>query len=401
MANLKDTIIDGELSVNGEIGTTSTITGNTITAAGNLQGLSLKTNTITPVTGSHVSVDSGLSVDGQIMSTNTIAGQTLSAATDIEGQSLRINSIDTSTFTTLEINCPVEISGSYSFKTDSIASAQGSQVTIGSSLYITANNPSTFESSIFTTTYPHNLGYQRFDSNWIGFYQSCTAAKNNTVSNRNGYLEMTTLGATLKSEKSAVYFINSTSWGARQLKWDGDLSPGTNNAAYLGLANYKWKSVYATNGTIQTSDRSAKSDIHYIDEPQPRLKTMSLSNTTKTSFTSDDLINFIKKLNPATFVYGDGTIKDALDTNNTDSVQLGLIADDIKDESLFNYVGATCEYDDVIEPEERDEEGNIIKEAVTEKKTTLGLKPIPLAVLALTCCKKLIERIEELENNIT
>ena len=397
MAELKSTTIDGDLSVNGEIGTTSTITGNAITAAGNLQGLSLKTNTITPVTGSHVTVDSGLSVDGQIMSTNTIAGQTLSAATDIEGQSLRINSIDTSTFTTLEINCPVEISGSYSFKTDSIASAQGSQVTIGSSLYITPNNPSTIESSIFTTTYPHNLGNQRFQSTWLGFYNSCTDAKNNVVGSRYGYLEMNSAGLTMKAEKSSLFnFINTTTWGGNTLRWNGDLyNSDGNGVAYLGLANNKWKAVYAATGTIQTSDKSAKSDISYIKDNQ--IKTRSIS--TENSFSYDDLISFIKKLNPATFVYGDGTINEALNNNDTEAVQLGLIADDIKDEPLFNYVGATCEYDDVIEPEERDEEGNVTKEAVTEKKITLGLKPIPLAVLALSCCKKLIEKVEELESN--
>lgn len=39
-------------------------------------------------------------------------------------------------------------------------------------------------------------------------------------------------------------------------------------------------------------------------------------------------------------------------------------------------------------------------EETQEEKTTLGLKPIPLAVLALTACKNLIQRVEELEEQI-
>lgn len=357
MAQLKDTTIDGNLSVSGTIETSSDITGGSINAITQLTSNTFKTNAITAFSGGtsgQISINSDVN-----MNTNTLYVNT-------------INKVGNGT------------------------------ITINKGIYITVDNPSTFESSIFTTIYPHNLGYQRFQSTWLGFYNSCADAIDNVVGSRYGYLEMNSAGLTMKAEKSSLFnFINTTTWGGNTLRWNGDLyNSDGNGVAYLGLANNKWKAVYATNGTIQTSDRSAKSDIHYIDEPQPRLKTMSLSNTTKTSFTSDDVINFIKKLNPATFVYGDGTIKDALDTNNTDSVQLGLIADDIKDEPLFNYVGATCEYDDIIEPEERDEEGNVTKEAVTEKKITLGLKPIPLAVLALSCCKKLIEKVEKLESKI-
>ena len=93
-------------------------------------------------------------------------------------------------------------------------------------------------------------------------------------------------------------------------------------------------------------------------------------------------------------------ISDAIANNNTESVQLGLIADDIKDEPLFNYVGATMEYDTIIEPEEKDENGNIIKEAVKKKNITLGLKAIPLAVTALTACKYLLSINKQLESRI-
>lgn len=55
------------------------------------------------------------------------------------------------------------------------------------------------------------------------------------------------------------------------------------------------------------------------------------------------------------------------------------------------------EYDTIIEPEEKDENGNIIKEAVKKKNITLGLKAIPLAV---TACKYLLSINKQLESRI-
>lgn len=156
----------------------------------------------------------------------------------------------------------------------------------------------------------------------------------------------------------------------------------------LGTSSLKWGTIYSTSGTINTSDRSAKTDIHYLNEVQPKLKTMSNTESTiKTSFTSEDIINFVKKLNPATFVYKSNKdeysdIASALNSNHTELVQLGLIADDIQNEELFNFIGATMTYTD---------------EETEEEKTTLGLKPIPLAVLALTACKYLINEVEQLK----
>lgn len=125
---------------------------------------------------------------------------------------------------------------------------------------------------------------------------------------------------------------------------------------------------------------------------------------TKTTFSTSEIISFVRKLNPATFVYKDTSedprwsdIETALSTNNTEYVQLGLIADDIKDDPLFNYIGSTMEYDKVVESEEVDETTHeVLKSAVTERATTLGLKSIPLAVLGLVVDKYLINKVEEL-----
>ena len=112
------------------------------------------------------------------------------------------------------------------------------------------------------------------------------------------------------------------------------------------------------------------------------MKTRSVDSDV--TFSTDDVVNFIKKLNPCTFTYKqDGneiSPQEALNNNKTELVQLGLIADDIQNEELFNFIGATMKYTE-------------------EEKTMLGLKPIPLAVLALTACKYLINEIEQLKEN--
>ena len=204
-----------------------------------------------------------------------------------------------------------------------------------------------------------------------------------------------------------------------------NLLPGGNSTSdstgyTLGSSSYKWRSVYAYSGTIQTSDRSAKDSIHYITESNNDSSVMSASvmslsepglmdspSTTSqytesnaSLITVEDVIDFVSNLSPVTFCYKDGQGDDVEATeenSDPESIQLGLIADDIKDHKLFKYVGVETTYEEEITPAVKDEEGNVITEAVTETKTTLGLQAIPLATAALTACKYLIQKNEEIE----
>lgn len=54
-----------------------------------------------------------------------------------------------------------------------------------------------------------------------------------------------------------------------QFTTGGHFSPYNNGSAYLGLSAYKWKAVYATNGTIQTSDEKVKKNIKPIQHYKP------------------------------------------------------------------------------------------------------------------------------------
>lgn len=197
----------------------------------------------------------------------------------------------------------------------------------------------------------------------------------------------------------------------------------------LGSSSYKWRYVYAYSGTIQTSDRSAKDSIHYLESAsaesasefsvmsasamslsEPGLIDVTPSTTTNqssvsdsSSITIDDVIDFVSNLSPVTFCYKDGQgedVKATEENSEPEAIQLGLIADDIKDHKVFKYIGVETTYEEEVTPAVEDGEGNVVTEAVTETKTTLGLQAIPLATAALTACKYLIQKNEEIESRL-
>ena len=80
----------------------------------------------------------------------------------------------------------------------------------------------------------------------------------------------------LKAGGDAVRFsvegIQSYTAAYQVLVWStfgyarGFLRCQQNDVSYLGSSSYKWKNIYATNGTIQTSDRNAKKNIKDVDD---------------------------------------------------------------------------------------------------------------------------------------
>ena len=195
-----------------------------------------------------------------------------------------------------------------------------------------------------------------------------------------------------------------------------NIIPSDNESYSLGSDSNKWRYVYASQGVVQTSDRSAKDSIHYIEfdsSSEMKVSTMSLrstaiedtsTSTDSSSITVEDVIDFVSNLSPVTFCYKDGQDEDVEATEENsepEAIQLGLIADDIKDHKLFKYVGVETTYEEEVTPAVKDEEGNVVTEAVTETKTTLGLQAIPLATAALTACKYLIQKNTEIESRLS
>ena len=89
--------------------------------------------------------------------------------------------------------------------------------------------------------------------------------------------------ASIKSRESSAdapyselgFFTSNTSSTAPSERMtidrDGNVTPGTDDAQDIGSATKKWDDIYATNGTIQTSDRELKQDIEELSEAETRV----------------------------------------------------------------------------------------------------------------------------------
>lgn len=155
----------------------------------------------------------------------------------------------------------------------------------------------------------------------------------------------------------------------------------------LGTSTGRFGTVYCES-VSESSDADSKSDIHYLDSNN-RIATRSV--TQDSQITTQDVINFVKNLDPATFIYkrdGVSTVEQAM-SDDPDIIHLGIIANDIENDPLFNYVASK-----VTSTVEDKTEGEI-------EKTVYSIKPASLAVAALTACKYLLNKVEELENKLT
>ena len=98
----------------------------------------------------------------------------------------------------------------------------------------------------------------------------------------------------LDSGSAGITYINAYCTGNTFIR---DLYPIGNDSYDLGSNSYKWDDVYATNGTIQTSDKNKKNTI--VD--------------------SDLGLSFIEKLKPVSYKFNSGT-----------RTHYGLIAQDVE-----------------------------------------------------------------------
>lgn len=125
----------------------------------------------------------------------------------------------------------------------------------------------------------------------------------------------------------------------------------------LGSGGARWRNIYATNGTIQTSDRTEKKNINYINSHTKDQK----------EFDGNEFYDFIKQLNFATWEWNNESLNE-LNTN------LGFIAQDIEASKIGNVI--LCK-----------------KEGVLGYSTSNYINVIGLAL------KESISKIEVLENN--
>ena len=149
----------------------------------------------------------------------------------------------------------------------------------------------------------------------------------------NGILQ---LGGDSRNEYGVVLRSNGTD---EANAFRPSVNVGTTGHLYLGVANQKWRAVFAQNGTIQTSDRNAKHDITDLDP--------------------EKITAFIMGLKPSSYVFNDA------DSGRT---HWGLISQDI--EELFPQLGMTSmDFAGFIKSPKTEDYYEDVPETVTDEET--------------------------------
>ena len=173
----------------------------------------------------------------------------------------------------------------------------------------------------------NTIGTHRFTTRWFGFYDSIGDAQNNT--SRKGWMGFDgTKDLNINNEYNNGYIVlnasNSSNPGGIRLQTGTKIiyqegpevssgpcfRPQASNTGefYLGTSFAKWRVVYASNGTINTSDRNLKRDIESLN---------------------DKYIELFKRLKPVSYKRIDG-----------DRTHVGFISQDV--EESMNEVGLSA-----------------------------------------------------------
>lgn len=162
------------------------------------------------------------------------------------------------------------------------------------------------------------------------------------------------------------------------LNWtskSGYLRPILDEVYSLGYSGKRWSTVYASNGTIQTSDRRRKNDIRLV--PQ---KDQTAEETP--ALTQEDLLDFIRNVDIYTYVSDPEhtkTVQDAIAANEYEKIHIGIMANDLAGSKIFPFIGH--------------------KDGADEN-APVGMKYESLGVVALYAIRTLYDRIDKLEKRI-
>lgn len=155
----------------------------------------------------------------------------------------------------------------------------------------------------------------------------------------------------------------------------GYLRPILDDVYSLGDSGKRWNTVYASNGTIQTSDRRRKNDIRLV--PQ---KDQTAEETP--ALTQEDLLDFVRNVDIYTYVSDPEhtkTVQDAMAANEYEKIHIGIMANDLTGSKIFPFVGH--------------------KDGADEN-APVGMKYESLGVVALYAIRALYDRIDKLETRI-
>lgn len=184
------------------------------------------------------------------------------------------------------------------------------------------------------------------EQSWNPWHKVLTDNINATISARHQYTSSSypqiygngilQLGGDSRNEYGVVLRSNGTD---EANAFRPSVNAGTTGHLYLGVANQKWRAVFAQNGTIQTSDRNAKHDITDLDP--------------------EKITAFIMGLKPSSYVFNDA------DSGRT---HWGLISQDI--EELFPQLGMTSmDFAGFIKSPKTEDYYEDVPETVTDEET--------------------------------
>lgn len=189
-----------------------------------------------------------------------------------------------------------------------------------------------------------------------------------------------TFYAALKHGDGTDWETAGTDYGGLEvwLNWSsksGYLRPILDDVYSMGYSDNRWTTVYATNGTIQTSDRRRKSDIRLV--PQ---KDQTAEETP--ALTQEDLLDFVRNVDIYTYVSDPEhtkTVQDAMAANEYEKIHIGIMANDLVGSKIFPFVGH--------------KDGS-------DENAPVGMKYESLGVVALYAIRALYDRIDKLEKRI-
>ena len=189
-----------------------------------------------------------------------------------------------------------------------------------------------------------------------------------------------TFYAALKHGDGTDWETAGTDFGGLEiwLNWSsksGYLRPILDDVYSLGYSDNRWSTVYASNGTSQTSDRRWKSDFRLV--PQ---KDQTAEETP--ALTQEDLLDFVRNVDIYTYVSDPEhtkTVQDAMAANEYEKIHIGIMANDLTGSKIFPFIGH--------------------KDGADEN-APVGMKYESLGVVALYAIRALYDRIDKLEKRI-